>query len=315
MAREFVGTDDQWDALVAAAGGGFSQSSLWFGVCAARGHACVRLQDAVGALSLWVRLRIAPRVWVWFCPKGPVQLPEEHEWQDIIRLLQKKNHASLLRIEPRTAPPSLFHRRKDVSPSCTLVTSLQQNDETLFRSFHEKTRYNIRVSERNNISVQKLQGDELTARAPEIFALYHETTVRHEIGRVPNDDVHSLFSFAQVWGAFFGDRLIATSVHVRYGDTMTYVHGASRYEDRAYMGTYALHWTVMRAARDAGCAQYDWWGVAPDGAGEAHPLAGVTRFKIRFGGTRVLSFGTFDLPVDRVRYALYTVAARIRKKI
>lgn len=314
MAREFVGTDTQWDALVADAGGGFSQSSLWFLVCRARHHPCVRVLDDAGAPSLWVALRIVRGMWVWFCPKGPAQLPMTGEWDAIIKILQRHKHASVVRIEPHTQPPDFFSPRKDVSPSCTLITTLQHADEELFASFHEKTRYNIRVSERASVEVRQLGDAEIAARTPEILALYHETSSRHDIGRVPQHELESLFPYAQVWGAFVGDRVVATSVHVRFGDTVTYVHGASRYEDRASMGPYALHWTVMRAARDAGATKYDWWGVAPEGAGEAHPLAGVTRFKIRFGGARELSFGTFDMPVDRLRYALYTVAARLRKK-
>ncbi len=321
MAHEFVGTDTAWDELVLQAAriahvsAPFTQGAVWALVAHERHHPCARVLDSHGNPSLWILLEIKPWWRVWFCPKGPVVLPPEQEWDEIIEVLQQRSHATLVRIEPLSnVPPRRFFKRKDVSPSCTLLTPLQRSDNELFNSFHEKTRYNIRVSERAAVQVKKLEVPEAIARTPEILSLYDETALRHDIGRVSDAELRSLFSFAEVWAACVDDRMIATSLEMRYADTLTYVHGASRHADRASMGTYALHWAIMRAARDAACTQYDWWGVAPEGAGEQHPLAGVTRFKIRFGGTRVLTSGTFDRPVDRARYALYTAATRLRNK-
>lgn len=50
------------------------------------------------------------------------------------------------------------------------------------------------------------------------------------------------------------------------------------------MPAYALQWEMMLEGKRRGCETYDFLGIAPEGA-ENHPLAGVTDFKLKFGGT------------------------------
>ncbi len=321
MVKVFSGTDLEWDALVrrTECSGSFLQSSLWAAVQEKRRAICMRLIDGAKNPSLWIALPIKPLVWVWYCPKGPLILPtESHELRGIQAILQTKKRGALLRIEPQSAPhfeglPGFkFRKRRDVSPSHTLVTSIAKSDDELFSSFHEKTRYNIRVAERHNIQVRKLIGDELAARADEIFSLYDQTGGRHKISPTPRIDMQAFFGIGDVWAAFYGEKIIATSIHIGFGSYMTYVHGASSYDHRALMSPYALQWNIIRAARDAGFSHYDWWGIAPENEPQ-HRLAGVTRFKLGFGGERVASVGTFDCGIDRITYALYTLASHIRR--
>ena len=52
-------------------------------------------------------------------------------------------------------------------------------------------------------------------------------------------------------------------------------------------------------------------GIAPENAPN-HPWAGVTRFKLGFGGRAVDYPGTFDLPLNRLWYTLYSLVRRAR---
>ena len=49
------------------------------------------------------------------------------------------------------------------------------------------------------------------------------------------------------------------------------------------MPAYALQWEMMLEGKRRGCETYDFLGMAPEGVTD-HPLAGVTDFKLKFGG-------------------------------
>lgn len=308
MVKIFSGTPEEWDLIVGNEeySGAFLQSSLWARVLELRGNRVVRIVHDSGSGSLWVYLRILPGVWVWFCPKGPTHTVS----QEVIALLQSVAHATIVRCEPlRMESIELpAQQRRDVSPSHTLVTSLEGDFSS---HFHEKTRYNMRLAERHGVVVSHVQRTELHRYIPVLHELYGATGTRHEIQAMPQRDMDALFQMGEVWIAEHDGRVIATSVHIGHGKTMTYVHGASLYEARALMGPYALHGAVMRDAASRGFSRYDWWGVAPENA-ETHPLAGVTRFKRGFGGVYESAPGTFDISVDRFRYGLYTLLRRMR---
>lgn len=313
--RYFIGTDEAWDALVKkydGVSGAFLQSAAWDRVLRARESVTVRLLDNNGEPSLWVRLRIAPLVWVWYCPKGPLALPHHDEWRSIIDLLQKKKHASILRIEPKNFEPLTtsdlrFLRRRDVSPAHSLVTDISQPEAALLSTFHEKTRYNIRVAEKHGVTVRRLSIHEALERIEKIMWLFAHTGGRHHINQIARAELEPALQVCDVWVAEHGGELIAAALLLGFGTTMTYVHGASNYERRNLMAPYALHWAALCDARQHGYTRYDWWGIAPTDAPQ-HRLAGVTRFKMGFGGTAILSAGTFDAIIDRVRGTLYTVA-------
>jgi lipid II:glycine glycyltransferase (peptidoglycan interpeptide bridge formation enzyme) len=318
MAKFFVGTDEEWDKLIVdhVQSGAVLQSSLWARVQHARGNSCVRILDENGAPTLWVSLPIMPLVSVWFCPKGPLVLPPESDWSEIVELLQSIKHATVLRVEP---PHGFsfeqgnlnFVQRRDVSSSHTLMTKILPDTENLFKTFHEKTRYNIRVAEKHGIVVKKLSADEVVKFEDRILSLYTMTGSRHEIAATPREDLRALFSVCDVWAAFSDEDIIATSMQVGFGKILTYLHGASDYERRSMMAPYALHWAILQDAALRGFELYDWWGVAPSGS-ENHRLAGVTRFKMGFGGEVVDSPGTFDASIDPARFALYTALRRLR---
>jgi lipid II:glycine glycyltransferase (peptidoglycan interpeptide bridge formation enzyme) len=98
---------------------------------------------------------------------------------------------------------------------------------------------------------------------------------------------------------------------IYFGDTATYLHGASSRERRELMAPHLLHWTAMMDAKSWGFRTYDFWGVAPEGV-EGHSWAGITRFKRGFGGKYVAYPGTYDVPVDRFWYGLYAATQKLR---
>ena len=115
-------------------------------------------------------------------------------------------------------------------------------------------------------------------------------------------------------GTFFRQPLVAGIV-VDFGDTRTYLHGASSNEHREMMAPTFLHWEIMRDAKARGMRFYDWWGIAPDGSAMDHPWTGITRFKTGFPGERISSPGTYDIVLRPITYKMYNALRRVRRII
>jgi alanine adding enzyme len=108
-----------------------------------------------------------------------------------------------------------------------------------------------------------------------------------------------------------GTPLAATLTIDSFG-TRTYLHGASGNQMRELKATHALQDFVIHDACDAGMLSYDFWGIAREGAPKSHPWAGITEFKKAFGGFISSSAGTFDIPLNPLKYGMYRAARFVR---
>jgi len=233
-----------------------------------------------------------------------------------------------------------FVPAKPMQPSDTLLLDLAQSEEALLAAMHQKTRYNIRLAERHGVRVREAALDPaLMGHDMELFwHLLHKTSKRDGFSthtRGYYEEMMRQFGSSGSAGAVmdpaahvpaFTLRLViaehegkpaAAGIFGVFGGTMTYLHGALSEALRGVMAPYALHWHMVRAAKAAGLTEYDFWGIAPEGAAR-HPLAGVSRFKLGFGGRRVSYPGGWELPNERAWYTLYRAlkrAAALRERL
>ena len=84
----------------------------------------------------------------------------------------------------------------------------------------------------------------------------------------------------------------------------TYLYGASSGKKRNFMATYAVQWEAIRQAQQAGCMEYDMFGLAPN-ANPSHPMHGLYRFKTGFGGHLFHRMGCWDYPLNQEEYDLF----------
>lgn len=74
-------------------------------------------------------------------------------------------------------------------------------------------------------------------------------------------------------------------------------------------------WAAIRAAAEAGCRDYDLWGVPPPGAGPDHPWHGLGFFKAEFGGEEVAYAGAWELVLSETGSRLIELEQRARRGI
>lgn len=246
---------------------------------------------------------------------------------DALAAAAQKEHAVFLRVEPVVplAVHQRFHKVRDNQPSVTRVVDLSVSEEALLAEMKQKTRYNIRLAAKHEVVVSEATGTwgvrrflKLLSKTQErqTFSVhapaYYETLldVLKPTGETPDPKRCE----ARLMVARYNGKVRAANIVLTYGDTVTYLHGASSEKDREVMAPYLLQWQSMRWAKKEGFRFYDMWGVKPEAghAPELHPLAGVTRFKEGFGGAILHYPGTFELPLRPFLHALIRLHRRFR---
>ena len=116
---------------------------------------------------------------------------------------------------------------------------------------------------------------------------------------------------ASLWIAEFEGTPIAAALVYDTADTRTYAHAAIDDAHRRLSAGIPLVVALILDAKAKGLTWVDLWGVAPSDQPD-HKWAGFSAFKKSFGGQEVSRPGTWDLPVNRARYAAYQGVRRAR---
>ncbi len=220
-----------------------------------------------------------------------------------------------------------FVKARHAQPEHTVIVNLGHDEEALLAAMKQKTRYNIKVAERHGVLVTEAEYENAHMLQNDVnlfWRLLADTAERDKFSThdhsyyakmidVLNPRRHKGGDLAvRLMFAMHDGQAIAAGLFAEFGDTVTYLHGASLSEKRSVMAPYKLHWEVMRDAKSRGFNKYDFWGVAPEGADENHHWFGVTRFKTGFGGYREAYLGAWDLPRNPMLYRAYLAAKRLR---
>lgn len=308
----------------------FTQSFAWGDILISEGKKVERLAVVEGETWLLAAQVVYEKLPFGnnyaFCPKGPV-VPKTKGAVDALTLEELKKYltatgALFLRIEPEQAlPPSFtdWQQSIDVNPRATSVLDLHQMEPELLAHMHAKTRYNINLAQKKNVRIT-------TDKHFDVFwKLMKETGQRDHFSLHKEAHYRAIFAspLVQQYTAWIGEAPAATAVAAAYGDTFTYVFGASSYDLRKYMAPQLLQFEMIKAAKAQGYGWYDFFGIAPRANqepseyvyDEKHQYAGVTRFKLGFGGITVASPGTLDLPMQAKKYMVYRLFRFLRRLV
>ncbi|MBI4268618.1 peptidoglycan bridge formation glycyltransferase FemA/FemB family protein [Candidatus Uhrbacteria bacterium] len=277
----------------------------------------------------------------WYAPGGPIAESTTDAEAALLQMIAEARlrFAPFLRIEPTHALLDVrrFVRVAADRPSTTRILDLSRGDDFVFDALHEKTRYNIRLAERKGVVIREIfsVGEDHPDR--EFFEtcmkrfrdLLRETARRGDFSLHPWVHYgHLIDSFSRAgaeiviepntpairfYTAWYDSNMIAATLCMAFGDTVSYLHGASSYDHRAVMAPALLQWHAIRDAAERGYRYYDLWGVAPKGAAPDNPWAGFTRFKEGFGGQIVTYPGTFDIPLRPIQYWMYSFGRSINR--
>ncbi|HEV2952674.1 MAG TPA: peptidoglycan bridge formation glycyltransferase FemA/FemB family protein, partial [Candidatus Dormibacteraeota bacterium] len=101
----------------------------------------------------------------------------------------------------------------------------------------------------------------------------------------------------QTYVARVAGKPCAAAVVARFGGRAYYLYAGSTGEHRDANPAYAALWAGIKAAAQAGCRDFDLWGVAPSDQPN-HPWAGLSVFKRGFGADEVEYVGCWEIIFD-----------------
>ncbi|HLU66871.1 MAG TPA: peptidoglycan bridge formation glycyltransferase FemA/FemB family protein [Kofleriaceae bacterium] len=240
--------------------------------------------------------------WTSLHAREPADFTEDGTWSG-----PPSPRAREIRMNIGTEEKNLWKAPRDLLPPDSVLVDLTAPEEELLARMHHKTRYNVRLAERQGVEVS----EGTLADLPAWYELYLETMARHQLAPQPLSHIRAVLEErghgsaspvqTRLLLARYRGRILAGMLLALAPARATYLYGASTRELRHLMAPSALQWAAIRTARAHGCLDYDMLGAAPR-SGEPHPLAGVHRFKLGFGGRLVHREGCWDYPLDGARY-------------
>lgn len=290
------------------------------------------LSDGSGAMLLFRPLPFGFSV--GYLPRGPVPaaLDALADLLPTMDRLCRSRRAAFLMVEPDIPDGDLPRgglRRMGfqpgahtIQPARTILVDLRGTEDELLARMKPKTRYNIRLAGRHEVTVSP--SEDIAA-----FAQLMDTT-----GLRDSFAVHSEAYYRAGYAAFAPHRTVELLLASCRGEPISglmvfaqgyrawYLYGASSNLHREMMAPYLLQWEAMRWARARGCTEYDLWGIPDAGENELETqfsdrqdgLWGVYRFKRGFGGRVSRSVGAWDRVYNLPLYLLYRILIARRQR-
>jgi len=245
-----------------------------------------------------VQVRTVWRTREAYVPRGPVPatmraIEAVVEWARGARIAR-------LVVEPE-APESVgaalkergFARAAPVQPQHTRILELIP-PERLLATFKHGCRYNIRTGLKRGVVVE--EGKDATELARQSAAVE-----RRESIRLPSREYYRLLLELLPWCRTYTARApdtreaLATVLVARHAGRAYSVFAGRSGARRELMGNDLAWWFAISAAAEAGCADFDLWGVPPPNTGPEHPWHGLGFFKSEFAGDEVTYAGAWEL--------------------
>ena len=213
----------------------------------------------------------------------------------------------------------------------TFVLDISKSEEELLKSFHSKTRYNIRVAEKHNV---KISLETSQKSFEEYLKLTKETTTRQKFF------AHTPFYHTKMWETLSqrtgssGQGTESLTAHLLqavykpndqvkievlaswilfiFHDTLYYPYGASSTLYRNTMASNLIMWEAIKFGKRLGLTKFDMWGALSDTPDVKDPWYGFHKFKEGYGATHTEFIGSYDLVINPILYQLYKVADKFR---
>lgn len=263
------------------------------------------------------------RYTIGYLPKGPT-LSEEM----VASLIDigKKKHAIFIQLEPdlpfndATHHEYLHHFFLSRSPrplftQYTFEIDCQQNEETLFTSFHSKTRYNIKLAKRHGVHIE----EQSTEKGFEIFERLSDETTKRQGFYAHNHRYHRTLwnilnpsGIAKIFTASYNGNVVAAWMIFIWKSAMYYPYGASSREHREVMAPNLLLWELTLWAKKHAIKTFDLWGALGPNPDPKDPWYGFHKFKLGYAPKLIEFIGSYDLVLHPSFYRIFILLNSLR---
>ncbi len=303
-------------------------------------------QEILAAVSLLKRDIPVIKKSIFYAPRGPAVDFEDQELflflMDSIKDLAKKENVIFLKIDPDIAEEEYKNildkygfkhlgtgkNFEGIQPNFVMRLDIKPSEEELMKSFHSKTRYNIKLAKKRKVEIKE---NCVKEDLKEFYDILKVTASRDKFL------IRSYSYFETIWEelvekglaklfmAYYDGQPISGTLVFIFGDKAWYIYGASDNKHRRNMPNYLLQWHMILWSKAKGCNMYDFRGVSGDISPE-NPLYGLYRFKKGFKPDLVELIGEYDLVYSKLYYLMWNTleplygnivrkAINIKKKI
>jgi hypothetical protein len=290
------------------------QSWAWGEVQARAGWSVERIRLPDGAMAS-VQVRKVGPAREAYVPRGPV--PAVPEAIDALVEWARGAKIARLVIEPETTAVLSDALRErglarvaQIQPQHTRILQLLKPDE-LLKSFKHGRRYNIRAGQRRGVVVT--EGKEAAELERQSAAVE-----RREAIRLPDRRYYELLLDQLPWCRTYvardpaTDEALATVLVARHAGRAYSLFAGRSGKHSELMGNDLAWWAAINAAAEAGCRDFDLWGVPPPLSGPTHPWHGLGFFKAEFGGQEVTYPGAWELVLSGAGAKLLSLEKKSR---
>lgn len=225
---------------------------------------------------------------------------------DELKKLAKKEKIIFVKLEPNSAKATLgtaqfnktikLLRENGCVPGKTLFTpttfwiDLTKSEDELLAGFHSKTRYNIRLAQKQGVSVTEDNSDS----AFEKYLSLTEETAKRQGFYAHSKKYHRLMweqlkpaGIAHLLVAKYKGEIITAWILFVWRDFLYYPYGASTDKYKNVMSNNLMMWEAIRFGKSLGLTTFDLWGREEG--------KGFTRFKEGYNPKVIEFLGTWDL--------------------
>jgi len=266
--------------------------------------------------------RIPHTPWVvGYFPKGPAIT---RDMAAHLRKLGQEKKAIFIQLEPNIeaaafhkpdGTPHLRPAHRPLFTNHTFVLDLTKPESDLLAAMHSKTRYNLRVAQKHNVTVTEDNSDNAFAQ---YLALNEETTSRQGF-YAHNKTYHQTMwkimraaGVAHLFTANYEGKVLAAWIIFCWNKTIYYPYGTSSRDHREVMAPTLLLWEIALWGKAQGYESFDLWGALGENPDAKDPWFGFHRFKQGFNPRLVQFAGSFDLVIHPLLYKLYVLVDAIR---
>lgn len=313
----------------------FLQTTEWLEFQKEVGHKTWRFSDGKIRANI-IKLGLPLGKSFLYIPHGP-EIDFEHiksglknELVNFIKYLKdlaQEKEAIFVKMEPLSdVVMELLYRKgvkrssKQIQPYKTVILDLNLPEARLLERMHQKTRYNINLSEKKGLKLEE------SNNVDAFWKLLKQTAKKDQFSTHPKEYYEKMIKFfgdpsinsgqgralkTKLFLVSYETKPIGGAIVMIYHNTAYYLHGAMDREYKNLMAPYFMHWEIIRAIKAyqltslPAIRYYDFWGI------DSRKWPGVTRFKLGWGGELKEYPGSFDIPVSKLWYWTYSLARKI----
>lgn len=303
----------------------FLQSAAWEKFQKLESHQTFHISEK--DYSVLAILQTTPVGNYLFCPYGPTlakaNIDNLKKSLTGLTQLAHEHQAFFVRIEPPYSSLSVndlkslgLKKSHDLNPAHTWVLDLTIPREELLKNMRKSNVQYWQSSAKKGLTIRTSQD---TAEVKILSNLLRGVANKDHF--TPQDEAHLQHQieagFATLYFAEYQGQTLAASLVYDFDGTRFYAHAATSDQERKLAAGTVLLVQMILDAQKNGAKTFDFWGITTS-EDKKHPWYGFSQYKRSFGGHEVDYAGTWDLPLQPIKYRLYQFIRqlnRLKRKI